>query len=571
MDKKEKLKAQVLLIIVNLFFIFAILKMSLLKTDDGTLHFIRVMGSAQSIENTGDLPIIIEKFCNGWGYAPNLFYNPMSTYIPILISFISHSYTLAIKLYFCLMVFLASEFMYQFTKNITKKDTIAILAAVLYITNPYYLSNIFVRGAIGEISALTFLPLLFLGLYDLFERDGKKQYYIIIGTVGIALSHNITLLYAAIFSVVYMLISINKIKEKPKQIIKYCILDLLFILTMTSFYIVPMLLNKINAEYTIFHNQYMSTSNEFVSENTIRFFQLFVNDNNYEIIFKIGIPIIIGIIFLFIFRKYLDIQYKRFVTIFLCFSSICIFMTTEYFPWKYVPETLCMLQFPWRMLGFSDFFLSFCAAIGIHIVLEKKLKIKIEIIRSVIPTVSCIILIYAFCFSGIKILKDTQQEKMTEQYYIEAEQLTCMQINREYLPLRAYVKLNSYLQDRAKEAVVVLQGDAEIKQIKKEGLKVEIEIENIKNDTIIEFPFLYYLGYEAIAINESGEKTKIDVMESENGFVALRLMDTNMKQIEVEYKTPIEYKIAYIISIISWLVFITIFVKDYLKRKEKNK
>ncbi len=508
MEKKKKIKLQMILVIVIALISFAFLGSALIGTHDGIIHFLRVMGTFETIKNTGNIPIIIEKFCNGWGYAPNLFYNPLSTYVPCIIFLITDSYVIGIKIFIIIMMFLAGIFMYHFAKNITKKDTVGLLAGVLYVTNPYYLCNIFVRGAIGEISALTFLPLLFLGLYDLFERDGKKQYYIVIGTIGIALSHNITLFFAAIFSVIYMLLNINRIKENPKKIIKYCIIDLIFIVTMTAFYTVPLFLNKANAEYAIFDNALMWTNNDFASQNAIELKDLIINNSEEGLIFKIGIPIIVGIILLLFLEKHIDENIKKIVTIFFGFSLLCIFMATKYFPWEYVPETLCILQFPWRMLGYSAFFLSFCSAIGINLALEIKFKDRIDILITCITTICLLILVYLSTASGIKnINKD--EEKNIEEYFVEAKELSYMQINIEYLPKNAYLKLDSYLSNREKNSVIVLSGETNIVKSNKEGLRTEIEIENINNNnTILEFPYLYYLGYEAIGTNSRRRKNK---------------------------------------------------------------
>ncbi len=68
-----------------------------------------------------------------------------------------------------------------------------------------------------------------------------------------------------------------------------------------------------------------------------------------------------------------------------------------------------------------------------------------------------------------------------------------------------------------------------------------------------------------------GEKINIDTFESENGFVAINIEDKDLEKIEVEYKTPKEYKIAYIISIISFIIgIIYIIIQMLIKNNNKN-
>ena len=41
------------------------------------------------------------------------------------------------------------------------------------------------------------MPLLFIGMYNLFNQDGKEHYFITIGAVGLVLTHTVTTFYMA--------------------------------------------------------------------------------------------------------------------------------------------------------------------------------------------------------------------------------------------------------------------------------------------------------------------------------------------------------------------------------------
>ena len=507
---------------------------------------------------------------DGWGYGPNIFYNPISTYIPCIIALFTETFINSIKIFFCLNIFLAAEFMYMFTKNITKKNSIGIMTAVIYILNPYYLGNIFIRGAIGEIAALTFLPLLFLGLYDLIERQGKKHYFIIIGAVGIALSHNITLVYSAIFSIIYFLINIRKIIKKPKEIIKYCIIDIIFITTLTAFYTIPLMMNKTNADYAIFDHELMWTNNKFASDNTIKIEDLFDNNKDNVVIYKIGLPIIIGITLLLLFQVKIKENDRKILTTFLILGIGAIFIATKYFPWDKVPEFFCVLQFPWRMLGFANFFLSFCAGYGIINFLELKFKDKDDILIGFVVIISFLSMLYVYKYSGLEI-QDKEDDHLYEEYYGSVEKLNIDLLNKEYLPVKAYEKSNDYLKERDKDKVSVIKGRAEIKEYNKTNNKIEIKIRNTYAGTILEFPYLYYLGYKAEAITDTGEQIEIETFESKNGFVAIEVPDKDTNIIIVEYKIPKGYKIAYFISAISFITAIIIVIFKIKNSKKINK
>ena len=99
-------------------------------------------------------------------------------------------------------------------------------------------------------------------------------------------------------------------------------------------------------------------------------------------------------------------------------------------------------------------------------------------------------------------------------------------------------------------------------------------IKNIEKDTVLEFPFLYYPGYEITITYENGEKSVYDAIESENGFTCI-FIDNDINQeaeFKIEFKSTTITKISYIISGVSFviLIFYIIYEKGSYKR-DKNK
>ena len=95
--------------------------------------------------------------------------------------------------------------MYFLGRKITKSNGAGFAMAFFYMIAPYKLLDVYVRYAIGEFTALVFVPIVFYGLYDLINENGKKHYYIAIGAIGIILSHTLTSMYVAIFCLIYVL------------------------------------------------------------------------------------------------------------------------------------------------------------------------------------------------------------------------------------------------------------------------------------------------------------------------------------------------------------------------------
>lgn len=55
---------------------------------------------------------------------------------------------------------------YFCAKDYSKSRHIGFFGAILYTLAPYRLTCVFVRGAVGEYTAMAFIPLVFYGLYN---------------------------------------------------------------------------------------------------------------------------------------------------------------------------------------------------------------------------------------------------------------------------------------------------------------------------------------------------------------------------------------------------------------------
>lgn len=446
--------------------------------------------------------------------------------------------------------------MYSFVNKVTNKKVLALFSAIIYLMVPYKLGDVYIRFAIGEFAAFVFLPILFIGVYNLFNQEGNKHYYITIGAVGLLLTHTVTTFYTAIICFVYILFNIKKLKEK--EVIKKLIINVVFILLMSALFVLPMLEAKFSAEYTIFDNELMVTNADYVYENTLEIKDLFVYSGellpeSYKktAIYIIGVPIFTLMCLTIFTYKKVDKKYKDFYIISWIFAIVSLFMCTKYFPWFLLPDILCTLQYPWRMLTFFAFFISFVVGVNLYILL--KMLFDKDIIRISVATV----LIIMMTIYTIPILLEFKTEKIEadvkyENNILNDPKINYMRINREYMPKKALLLQNTYLKERNDETYI-LQGNANIISENKEGFTDIIEIENIEKNTIIEFPYLYYPGYK-ITLN-NGEK--LQSIETEHGFVGCIITENIEKaNITVEYKgTTITY-ISYVVSFIAFVIFI---------------
>ena len=550
--RTKKATHYVIIAIIGLLVSIPLIWLQLRGTDDGWLHLLRLIGIDNSVKTTS-FPFLIQPFyCNDWGYSMLAFYPTIVSYIPYFLGKIVGSFTIGIKIFASLTIILSGFSMYKFLLEVTKKKEIALISAIIYMVLPYRLEDIYNRFAIGEFTAFVFIPLVFLGLYNLLNGDKSKSYFITIGAVGLMLSHTISTIYTALFCLIYVLLNLKKFLKK--EVIIKCIINVIFILLISALFWIPMLEFKTSAEYAIFEPDALKTSGKYVAKNTIEIWQL-VKDKGEEngVSFVIGIPFITMLLLGIFTYKKLDKEQKKFYMTGILFGLICFFMCTKYFPWKLMPNFLCTIQYPWRLVGFAIFFLTPLCGINIYYILKdiknKNLKIIIYIL--------IIVILGLFTIKKLETYKNENGylDKEYEQTIIESPRIHYFSVNRDYMPLKALVKQRDYLLIRTNETYV-LGGNANIVNEYKNGLYMEISIKEAEKGTELELPYLYYPGYEII-LTEKENTLNIETTESENGFVKITIPKSiNNAKITVQYKGTYLEKTAYIISGISLIAFI---------------
>lgn len=572
--KNSKYIGYLLVIILSCILMAPIFSMDLSQNSEYRIHMSRVLAINSVIKDGIFPPIIASNFMRGFGYALNLFYGPITTYVPIILLNIFGNSGLAIKIFAFFTVIFSGYTMYHFIFGVTKRKSIATLGALIYISAPYKLSNIFDRGAVGEYTAFIFIPLVFEGIYKIIN-DNKNSYILCIGIIGLVLTHTISAIYTAIFAIVFLILNFKKIKNFI--IWKYFLINIFIALLICMFYIVPLLEHKIFGDYVIFNKLPMKTGVTDVYEATIGIKDLFANEfGDQEIRFSIGMITIILIIIGFFCYKKIDKSFKRIYTQFYVLAILSLVMCTRIFPWTLLPDFFGVIQFAWRNLGYFSFFISLVCAINVITFAEQIIKNygwKDAFIFLIITSIMFIG--YLGNFRDWK-FDNLKNEKNFDSSINNNEKLEIYRINRDYMPIKAFEK-PQYFNTR-EDCSYILKGNATIVNEDKNKLKDTIVLKNDSDDTIIELPYLYYLGYEVICYNNnqiqykesySINVQKLQSFESENGFLAINVPEGDITVI-VKYTGTIAMRIAYYISSMTMVSIIVIFTKKLIKNHSKK-
>ena len=155
--KKNRYTPYIIMILLIAIISIPIFTMDLNLNNEAVLHMSRFVAIDEVIKDGIFPPIINYKFMEGFGYALNLFYGPITTYIPIILLNIFNTAGMAFKVFTVLTLILSAITMYKFMLSVTKRRLVALIAALIYISVPYKLSNIYSRNAIGEYTAFIFM------------------------------------------------------------------------------------------------------------------------------------------------------------------------------------------------------------------------------------------------------------------------------------------------------------------------------------------------------------------------------------------------------------------------------
>lgn len=564
--KKENIRNIIILFIISIFICIPLLNTKLnIGYDDGVQHIARLMGTFQSITEKQNFSVIMSKFCNSFGYSWNIFYSPLTAYVPLIFRLITTSFVTCIKLFLFLITFLSALTMYNFVKEVSKNKKIAVVAAIFYLFAPYRFTDMYLRNALAELTTFVFLPMVFQGLYGILKQKPKREYILIIGAIGLILTHTIVTLYTAIICLIYLLTQIKELKNKKIQ--NKIIISLIFIIIITSFFWAPLLEHKLSTNYEVFKPGRMERTDVLVAFK-LSFDKLFVTFSNSNMIYEIGLLSIAVLIFTPIVMKRLkkkckNTDFYRFYKFSLITSIVLLIMTLNIFPFEHLPATLKMIQFSFRLLEFTSFFLAFVVSINIYVLAKKRIRYTEIII------ITCVLVLLSLSFlSHLNYTDNLNEELLWPAVKVTAEtgRVHAGCASFEYLPCKAFEHRN-YIETR-EDKIIVLEGNVIIENQQKNGTNLICDISNVEEQAKLELPYIYYLGYEAL-IEQNGKLTKLETYETDNGFLGIILPKLENAKLKVSYEGTTVMKISTFISILGTIILASGFILRNVKKQKE--
>jgi len=320
-------------------------------------------------------PRIAPNFSFNLGYPVFNHYAPFSYWITSIFNLIGFNIVDSLKLSFLLALIISCLFCFLFLKEFFDFNQ-SLLGAVLYATSPWMAVEIFIRGNLAELWFMALLPIIFWIIYKNSYSDKPLLFVLssIIISFGLTVHNALSvLLIPTIFLYILLLPKIRK-----------NIISFIFAFLISAYFLIPGVLelsltyastrvnphdypNQLLCAWQLWTTPYWGYGGSTPGCADGMSFML----GKPQIL--IGFTGLIGIIYYFVKNKFKKSINKKALIFMAILAITSIFMTTYYsfnissilYPY------IGWIQFPWRLLSFSLFGLSFLAA---GLIIPKKLK-----------------------------------------------------------------------------------------------------------------------------------------------------------------------------------------------------
>lgn len=522
------------------------LKGVVFSQDDVYFQIMRLEEYTNSVKQLDLFPKIFSEAASGLGYGIDIF-NPSILLLPYsILRIIGFSFVTSFYFYHFFISFITSIIAFKCSLKISLNTRLSLVFSILYTLSTYRLIDQSVRGALSETLFFTFLPIVVLGIYNIFYTKNKNWITLAIGMTLSFYSHTTLTMYLTFIVLVFYLFNIKK--EFSKAIIP-TLKSALVAIILTAFVTLPIYEQMQHAKFEFQKYYFWEGGNDFSLGNLI------LNSiNNVSGPFErlkpnVGIILFLGLVIgLINFKKFNELTKKSIII-----SSVAFLAVTNLLPWAFINNTfLSSIQFQWRLLVFITFSLCVTATM---------------IIDKLVPLTNKNIFRFLLVIITLSISQNVYHIRSTE--YKFSQQITnesYSDFNKSSIGHNAEFAIMNTLPKDTMELVnskhfSEINGESvSINQSKTDQNNFNI---NISNDSTVNIPRFYYYGYQVYIGN------LLIPNRQQDGLVSIDLPKGN-HNISIHYEKTLIQKLSLLISVVGWIVIILLSLFYRLRKVDSN-
>lgn len=528
---------------------------------DLVFHLMRIEGLKEGLL-AGGYPVRIQpNWFNGWGYPVSVMYGDQLLYFPALLRLLGVNLQDAYKCYIAAVNVGTAAVSYYAFRKITGDKRIALFGSCLYTLAPYRLSCIYVRAALGEYSAMLFLPLTALCFwYALEAGEEEKQPFHrllapVIGFTGLIQTHVLSCFLAAIAILLFGLMHWKRMLKKSAlcYLLKAAGLTLL----VNLWFLVPFF-QYMGEDLAVTASHEMTPAFQRWGAGLAELFAVYWNGTlsaSWGEIVSIAqkFPKPIGTAGLLMLGTGIALYHKEEIgslkkKLFTCgfFFVLFIFMASNLFPYYKLSKLLPILGRLFMHIQFSYRFLSLVSLFGALLALFAVMAAEKAYGRGAACGVMALAGFLAV-FQGAQLIYSAMYRgDVFLAYDIEALE-SSGGFAEEYLYEGAYGQVTEEMQPPYGEGIF-------IEAYQKRYNHVTVTCRSQGEGAYLSLPLFCYIGYEA-RDQVTGRKMEL-TRSQDNGRIRVALPDGYEGTLEVSFEDPISWRMAGAVSFFAILYLI---------------
>lgn len=524
---------------------------------DLSFHLMRIEGIVEGLR-AGEFPVKMQSnWLNGYGYPVSVMYGDILLYLPAALRLMGFSLQDAYKIYLFLINAATVGIACYCVKGMTGSRKMGMFAAWLYGMSFYRIVNLYYRSAVGEYSAMAFLPLAFFGLHLVLkgrEEERKKGIACMMAGYTLVLqSHLLSFEMLIIFSVLYVLVRFRELKKNLKCLVGTALVTI----GLNLGFLVPLLDYMLTQQLKIKETSYADIMQEqgiFITQ----LFQTFSFRGKHSNAVSEGIaadmPLGIGVALVMVLLLFLweCLVYRSVLKEKLggvrwreqCIAglmmALSMLMSCWFFPWSVIGKlpvvgsAVTSFQFAWRFLMIASWMGVLLAG---YVFSDFRLLEKAEIGKLAAFAVGIMTLLGGVYLMDRQ-MSDTQVKIFTGTASINSVEAV---IGGEYLPENA---------DKAEthESQVYAGETVEITAVQRAKDGYVVCCKNVSDgESWVRVPLFAYKGYTAVDI---GSKAELSVTATESDILKVLLPAGYEGELKVYFKQPFIWRAAEVFSLL---------------------
>lgn len=546
---------------------------------DLSFHLARIDGIKHELLY-GNFPVRMQSYwLQGHGYPSSIFYGDILLYIPAILRIFGVPMWAAYNFYVLLInvgtVFIAY---YCFSKMSTPKT--GLICTIVFSLNIYRLFDVYTRMAVGEYTAIMFMPLILYGMWCIYtlpeesKEHGRSWIPLSIGCTGIFLSHILSTEMVAVFIIFTALILWKKTFHR--KIFGVLLKAALSTLLMCIWFLIPFLDYMVNGTYNInnpsaYIPYQLETRGVFPAQFFMNVYSVLQGTTSTTNGAAFDMPLTVGMAsmlvlagwFVFCCGKERDASEKKEEYLAVSLSVLSLAMTTYLFPYTWLSDRLPLLrmaakslQFPWRFFAVTGILLAWL----LSIVLQKEWIDKKR--RQVFAGV----LVFIAFWQGISYMSGVLNEANVSSAL--QEELPSGIEGGEYLLVDwgiAY-HVSDYTKDYIDQ--LTYKDVVSVSEWHRDRGAVVVSLTNSGDDSAqVEVPLINYKGYHAVT--DGGDE--LEIMSGTSYRISVSVPAGFKGSFRVEFREPWYWKICEVISFTTVLfLFLYPIVRNHILAKDRK-